>query len=626
MIFARCRVVVSLQFFIILLMSFVSTETIYSRQWETAKAAQAYQLAQQKKDSLDPASPSAQTQLLECARAYRKVYLADPHYRFSGQAIYEEGLLYQQLGDKLGNIDSYKTATNRFSLLVNDYEGNPHCPDALLRMASIYSNFLNDEPSAQKSCQRLQTRYKHSPATIQCLQMEAAIPTPSPEKDPVPTQKNVYKPNISENGSTALVQNVSYKIADDSVQAIIELDAWAHYKSARLKNPDRLYFDISKTRLRPNLARTIPINNSDLNKIRISQNDSATVRIVFDISKTSDYTVSELRDPFNIVITFIRQKQAVSVNPTVNTINQISPSTSSETQAVTSKAILVAPKDVKKILIAPPQPITIPSVTTEEPPSTTPKALPLTSRGDLTLTRMLGLKISRIVLDPGHGGHDLGTIGTKGLYEKDLVLSLAQELQSLLQDELGAEVILTRNDDTYIPLEERTSIANQHHADLFVSIHANSSKIHSISGIESYYLDFAKTNVEREIAARENATSSKTIGDLEDLIKKIAQADKSAESRELATIVQRKLYSSASKIIPATQNRGVRSAPFVVLIGANMPSILTEVAFISNPRDERLLNKSINRKELAKALYSGIVAYMETLGVNIVHNQTLLLK
>jgi len=254
-------------------------------------------------------------------------------------------------------------------------------------------------------------------------------------------------------------------------------------------------------------------------------------------------------------------------------------------------------------------------------PAANPKAAPLTSFGDRTLTRMLGLKIDRIVIDPGHGGYDLGTVGPGGLYEKDIVLSIARDLQKLIQEQLGAEVFLTRSDDSFITLEERTAIANLHRADLFISIHANSSRNRTISGVETYYLDFAKSDTEREIAARENATTASSVHDLEGLIKKIAQADKSAESRELASIVQKNLYSGAHKLFPTAQNRGVRSAPFIVLIGANMPSVLTEVAFISNPRDERLLKKSSNQERLVKSLFSGIEDYMKTLGSDLVQNQ-----
>lgn len=251
-----------------------------------------------------------------------------------------------------------------------------------------------------------------------------------------------------------------------------------------------------------------------------------------------------------------------------------------------------------------------------------PKAAMPTSQGTRTLTRMLGLKIGRIVIDPGHGGHDLGTVGPGGLYEKDLVLSIARELQTLLIKNLGAEVVLTRNEDVFLSLEERSAIANQYRADLFISIHANSSRHRSISGVETYYLDFAKTSAEREIAARENASASSSLHELEDLVKKIAQADRSSESRELAFMVQKSLYAGSRKFIPSTQNRGVRTAPFIVLIGANMPSILVEVAFISNPRVEKLLKSEANKEHVVKALYSGIEDYMKTLGSELVQNRT----
>ena len=218
------------------------------------------------------------------------------------------------------------------------------------------------------------------------------------------------------------------------------------------------------------------------------------------------------------------------------------------------------------------------------------------------------------MLDPGHGGHDLGTVGPEGLLEKDLVLSLAFKLKKMLEQKLGSEVILTRDKDTFVSLEERTDIANRNHADLFISIHANSSSFRSISGVETYYLDFAKTDSEREVAARENAGTGNSVSDLEGLIKKIAQADKSDESRELASVIQNKLFRGAQILSSSTRDRGVRRAPFVVLIGANMPSILTEVAFISNPKDEKLLRKEQNREHLADALFSGIEDYVKKLG------------
>ncbi len=231
----------------------------------------------------------------------------------------------------------------------------------------------------------------------------------------------------------------------------------------------------------------------------------------------------------------------------------------------------------------------------------------------MTMTRVLGLKVGRIVIDPGHGGHDTGTVGRNGLMEKDLVLDVALTLKKSLEARLGAEVLMTRSDDRFISLEERTAVANRHKADLFISIHANASTSRSTSGVETYYLNFARNTAEREIAARENATTLLSIGELQDLVRKIAMADKSTESRELAALMQRSLYSGSRGIFPKSRNRGVRSAPFVVLIGAEMPAVLVEVAFISNPRDEKVLKKENNQQVLAQALLTGIEGYLKSL-------------
>ncbi|NWG14455.1 MAG: N-acetylmuramoyl-L-alanine amidase [Acidobacteria bacterium] len=236
-----------------------------------------------------------------------------------------------------------------------------------------------------------------------------------------------------------------------------------------------------------------------------------------------------------------------------------------------------------------------------------------TSGGNMTMTRVLGLKVTRIVIDPGHGGSDTGTVGRNGLKEKDLVLDVARELKESLEERIGAIVVMTRNDDRFVSLEERTAIANRNKADLFISIHANSSTSRSISGIETYYLHFARSWSERVVAARENAATVQSISELEDLIRKIVLADKSSESRELAGILQKSLYSGTRTIFPEMRNRGVRRAPFLVLVGAEMPAVLVEVAFLSNPRDEQMLSEQSGQQIVARALLSGIEGYVKTL-------------
>ncbi len=241
-----------------------------------------------------------------------------------------------------------------------------------------------------------------------------------------------------------------------------------------------------------------------------------------------------------------------------------------------------------------------------------------TADGQRSMVRALGLKINRIVVDAGHGGHDSGTLGPDGIEEKDVVLDVALRLGQLLKQRLGADVIYTRDDDTFIPLETRTAIANKAQADLFISVHANSSPDPSARGVETYYLNFTTSADALEVAARENAVSDQSIHQLSDLVKKIALQDKINESREFASDVEQSLYSGLEEGNPGLKDRGVKKAPFVVLIGANMPSILAEISFLTNPSDAQELRDGKYRERIAESLYRGVARYMGSLsGVRI---------
>lgn len=235
------------------------------------------------------------------------------------------------------------------------------------------------------------------------------------------------------------------------------------------------------------------------------------------------------------------------------------------------------------------------------------------SQGNRSLVRVFGLKVGKVVIDPGHGGKDTGTIGPHGLREKDLVLDVAQRLGQLVESKLGSQVVYTRSDDTFIPLEQRTEMANAEKADLFISIHANSSNITSATGVETYYFNFTTEKAALDLATRENATSASSIHDLTDLLQKAVLKAKVEESREFAQKVQTSLQVMSVKMNSRSRDRGVRKAPFVVLIGATMPSILAEVGFVSNPRDESALKKSEQRQKIAEALMKGIEQYASTL-------------
>jgi N-acetylmuramoyl-L-alanine amidase len=235
------------------------------------------------------------------------------------------------------------------------------------------------------------------------------------------------------------------------------------------------------------------------------------------------------------------------------------------------------------------------------------------STGNRSLVRVFGLKLGKIVIDAGHGGQDTGTIGPHGLLEKDLVLDVALRLGQLIQTKMGSQVVYTRSDDTFIPLEQRTRIANDEKADLFISIHANSAPVSNATGVETYYFNFTTEKSALDVATRENASAASSIHELNDLLQKAVLNAKVEESKEFAQKVQSSLQGMSAKMNSGARDRGVRKAPFVVLIGATMPSILAEVGFVSNPHDEPLLKKPEQRQKIAEALFKGIEQYSNTL-------------
>ncbi len=250
---------------------------------------------------------------------------------------------------------------------------------------------------------------------------------------------------------------------------------------------------------------------------------------------------------------------------------------------------------------------------------------PVSEAAANSMARVLGLRIHRIVIDAGHGGHDSGTLGPYGLEEKNVVLDVALRLGRLLRERLGAEVIYTRKDDTFVPLATRTAIANQARADLFLSIHANSSPDADARGVETYFLNFTASPDALAVAARENAVANHSVYELSDMVRKIALSDKIGESRALATDVQQSLYQGLERgnrgVNRGLRNRGVKQAPFVVLIGAHMPSILTEISFLTNASDAAELRRPAYRQRIAESIYSGVAAYVESMGgVRIAEN------
>jgi N-acetylmuramoyl-L-alanine amidase len=415
------------------------------------------------------------------------------------------------------------------------------------------------------------------------------------------------------------------------------------FVSQRIDHPDRIFFDLKNTSLGSHLVgQNFDVDDGLVKKVRIAQFKPGRARVVIETASRADYNASLLLNPPRLVIDIHIEdshppgpaNEASGQRNTAAIANRVT--LAAERSPEKASALPGVPSSTKKVVVEAADDDDSPAeVTDAAQPKTTAKTSqsngrtrwqkPLlaerkaresepTAEGDRSLIRTLGLKIGKIVIDPGHGGHDTGTIGPRGLYEKDLVLDVSKRLGKLLEARLGAQVVFTRRDDTFIPLETRTAIANQEQADLFVSVHANSSHDPDARGVETYYLNFTSSPEALEVAARENAASDKSIHELQDLVKKIALKEKIEESREFASDVQRSLHNGLALKNPGIRDRGVKKAPFVVLIGANMPSILAEISFISNPGDEKHLRSPEYRQRIAESLYRGISRYVNGLG------------
>jgi N-acetylmuramoyl-L-alanine amidase len=529
-----------------------------------------------------PEQQRSRADYLRVIRSYERVYLITPHTAWADNALMSIARLYELMKDN-------KNAVKTLQFLLNDYPQTPF------------------KEVVEQDIARL------------------TLP-PSPTSNEVASKES------------ASIQNVRYWIEPRSLRVEVDVEGSVSFKVGDVKSPDRFFVDVSPARIHSMLKdREWTVQTSKVQKIRVAQFDLSTVRIVLDGVTAKGAVTTNLKDPNRIVIEvpveattpLANPKPITSVTPPAVSASAPSPATTppANPKTVTSVTPPVVPASAPPPVVTP-QPTTAvaqqvtessqsatpvaasnPKTNTQQPPGVVTAAKP-TSLGDRSLIRSLGLKLSRVVIDAGHGGHDTGSIGPTGLAEKDLVLDVAKRLQALIQSQLGAEVVMTRESDTFVPLESRTQLANDEKADLFLSIHANSSPEKTVRGVETFFLNLnTQSRDALSTATRENAASEKKIHELQDILQKIVLNDKADESRELAKHVQQAM----SKRGNAGSNRGVKQAPFVVLIGATMPSVLAEVSFISNPDEEKRLKAADYRQQIAESLFQGIKSYAETL-------------
>ena len=646
-----------------------ATTTAHKRQ----VAASQFETAERLRESLNgrPASERTRREYQRVIDAYRRVYYTSPASSKADASVVAVAELLAEMGRALGNPKVSQAAIAQYEFLRHEYPGSRHRVEALFTIGQIYRNDLDDNEHAKATFEDFLKRYPRNrladDARDALREIEAeGNPPRRARKDKEGDVRQVNDADPGQHaGKMPLVTGIRQWSTPDYTRVAIDLEQQVKYEAGRVPDPDRIFFDLHDTRLAPELVgKSFDVEDGFLHKIRVAQFKRGLTRVVLEVDEVVEYSAFFLPNPDRLIID-IHGKQPAAAAPAENT----SPSAKSAPRLRSGQAPGEAPAPTKTeahpaktratakpATGSPPSrehsgswPAmatskdsgTMEAATLGEPeikatskPTTSPtfqavsprsaqgkkareKQASLTSHeakpthnGEQTLIRALGLKIGKIVVDAGHGGHDTGTIGPDGLTEKALVLDVALRLGKLLEDRMGAEVVYTRDDDTFVPLETRTAIANKEQADLFISIHANSSRDPDARGVETYYLNFTSSDDALAVAARENAVSEKSIHELQDLVKKIALKEKIEESREFAADVQQSLWATAGK---GTRNRGVKKAPFIVLIGANMPSILAEISFLSNPGDEQKLETPEYRQKIAEALYRGLAKYVSGL-------------
>jgi len=580
------------------------------------------------------AEPGVLTDVHAIVKAYEAVVARYPASGYSDNALWQAGRLAFDAYGRFGQQADKDTALRILRRLAANYPTS--------RLAKQVPEQLARIESAEPVLRQAQDERPPTAAKARPLERPVATPAtptlvPGPSKDEHPAERPAAPPTPGTRGARiATIKDIRRTVLPDAVRITIELDNEVPFEDQRIADPARVFVDLPGTRPVPALVdRTLRFEgDADLvRQVRIGRHPNNTTRVVLDAAGVSSYSVYPLYGPYRLVIDCVRTPTAAIENLIAPKREPVLALLSARrltavgprrlpTMSPRAKALLAAAYAATEpeptLTIADPPPIPpLPATPTAPPQSrqntegaAAPPARNLT--GGFSIARQLGLGVSRIVIDPGHGGHDPGAKG-KGITEAELVLDVALRLEKLLQKVPGVEVILTRRTDDFVPLPERTALANREGADLFLSIHANASTSVQARGIETYFLNFANNLSAAAVAARENAASGQVMGALPDLVKAIALNNKLDESRDFAMQVQRAMVERLKPTNKTLRSLGVKQAPFVVLIGAAMPSVLAEISFVTNPQEAKLLKGNAYRQRIAESLLTAIRNYQTSL-------------
>ncbi|MCF8068430.1 MAG: N-acetylmuramoyl-L-alanine amidase [Desulfobacterales bacterium] len=484
---------------------------------------------------------------LRCIEKFQAAYSYDPTGSWAAAGLYMSGNLYGELYKKSYKASDKQDAIDIYKKVVSKYPDSAYCDKAAQAL-----NSYGIKTAAVEYVPDIDTAGTSSGDSISSI-ISSSASSPS-----------ITNTVAATSGSPGTVSALRFWSNPNYTRVVIDADresTFAHRllkKDPSINKPQRLYVDVHNSRLGKDLQKVIPINDDLLINARAGQYTTNAVRVVVDIKSFENYNIFSLRNPFRIVIDVWGKndsKTVASLPPTI--------------QNYDSKAAAGS------------------------------------------LATQLSLGVQRIVIDAGHGGKDYGAPGyLKGVHEKDIALQIANRLAQKIRRELNFDVILTRTTDRYLTLEERTAIANTKNADLFISIHTNAARDKRAYGVETYILNLATDEDAIMVAARENATSTKNISDLQTILSDLMRNTKIDESARLATHVQRELYSNLKKNYSSVKNKGVKQAPFYVLLGARMPAVLIETSFISNERECKRLTNPTYQEKLCEGILKGVKKYI----------------
>jgi len=542
---------------------------------------------------------------------------ATPKSAYSG-AVSREELLRREM-DAAPKAEGEALLLRRVRLLVSEYErfarrypASGYSDNALFNAARLSADAFwqfgeeNDRQTALRLFAEVGKQFPTSSLVrqaatdrkrLQSAPKVVAELTPIAPVLAAPTPAPTAAPAAAPGEQRPLLKAIRREVLPDALRVTLELEREAAFHEERIDGPPRVFIDLQGTRAVEQLKdATIGFQDDVVRQIRVGRHATAT-RVVLDLYGAAGHSVYALYSPYRVVIDFERARAEAATKGTTE------PATTAIKNAREEPGATWTPAPAAE---------TVPAAAESISPSTPPAPASTNRAGGFSISRQLGLGISRVVIDAGHGGHDPGA-HVKGLNEAEITLDVALRLEKLLLKQPGVEVVMTRRTNIYIPLEERTAIANRSGADLFLSIHVNASRNPKARGIETYFLNFAPDPEAEAVAARENAGSSKTMHNLPDIVKAIALNNKIDESRDFASLVQSAMMDRLKKSNAQARNLGVKQAPFMVLIGATMPSVLAEMSFLTNRQEASLLRTANYRQAIAEALFAGISKYQRSL-------------